>query len=320
MLERYKILVTGAAGFVGTNMVKELLKRGSKVRGVYHNHPLRITHPNLEPMQADLTKRGDCEKVMQGVDCVIMTAAFVGGAEVMLTNPMQMVTDTTVLNLHVLEAAYNAGVKKVLYISSGMVYPDVQEALTEERGLEGEPYEKYYTGGWSRRFAEVVCKMYVEHMCNKIDISVVRVNNIYGPYDSFSEKKSHVIAALIRKVVSRMEPLEVWGDGKDYKDFLYIDDLVAGCLLALEKADGYQVYNLASGENITVNEALNLILQIDGYQEAKIVYNEDKPQMIPYRVISIEKAKRCLGYVPKISLEEGLRRTIAWYRENELQL
>ncbi len=310
-----KILVTGGGGFIGTNTVKRLLAEGADVKATCHKRGPRFPIDGVEYLHSDLTEKEDCLRVTKGMDAVVLTAAFVAGAQGMLKSPMQLVTDTVILNLRVLEAASDNGVKKCIYISSGMVYPFSKEPLTEEEGYLGDPYDKYFTGGWSRRFIEVVCRMYAEKL-KAMDITVLRIDNLYGPYDNFEHSKSHVMPSLIRKTVERMDPFEVWGDGKDFKDFIFIEDLIDGVVLALEKADGYHVYNLATGRNVTINDALNMILKCGNYEDAKIVYNTDKPMMIPYKVLSIDKARKELGFEAKTSLEEGIRKTMGWYREH----
>lgn len=314
-LENKKILVTGGSGFVGTNVIKALIKQDAEVYATIHNKQPRSSFPEVTYIQADLTNKEDAIRVTKGMDCVVLTAAYVTGAEGMLANPMCLVTDTVILNLVVLEAAFLNGIKKVVYISSGMVYPFSKEPLKEEDGFIGDPYEKYFTGGWTRRFIEVVCRMYSERI-KAMDITALRIDNLYGPFDNFERNHSHVMASLIRKAVERMDPFEVWGDGRDFKDFSYIEDLAEGVVLALKKSDGYQVYNLASGINYTVNDVLKTILHCADYEDAKIVYNNDKPSMIPYKVMCVDKAKQELGYKPNTSLEEGIKRTIEWYRNN----
>lgn len=315
MRDTEKILVTGGGGFVGTNVIRRLKQTNACVTATYHSGPPRYPVDGVEYVQADLTRKEDCLRVTNGVNAVVLTAAFVAGAQGMLASPMGLVTDTVIMNLRMLEAAMQNGVKKVVYISSGMVYPFSKEPLTEDMGYLDDPFEKYFTGGWSRRFVEVVCRMYAEKL-KAMDITVLRIDNLYGPCDKFERKKSHVMASLIRKAVERMDPFEVWGDGKDYKDFTYIEDLAEGIVLALEKASGYNVYNLASGRNVTVNEALRLILKYADYEDARIVYNADMPTMIPYKVLNVEKAKRELGFEARTSLEDGIRKTVAWYREH----
>lgn len=160
---------------------------------------------------------------------------------------MKSLTDSNVIDLYMLEAAYKNKVKKVLYMSSSMVYPESKERLTEEQGLDGEPFEKYYYGGWSKR---------------------------------------------------------------------YIKDLVQGALLALEKTATFDIYNIASGINYTINEVIKLMCKLDGFDNVQFVYNNSKPTMIPSKMVSIEKARCKLGYQPQYTLEEGIRETIQWYREN----
>jgi GDP-L-fucose synthase len=119
---------------------------------------------------------------------------------------------------------------------------------------------------------------------------------------------------LIRKVVERHDPLEVWGDGNDLKEFIYVQDFVDGVLSAMEKIDGFDPINIAAGKPCTVREVLNVLLKVDDYRNAKLVFDTSKPTMIPKRVIDISKAKSRLGFEAKVSMEEGLRRTVEWYR------
>lgn len=314
-LQGMKVLVTGGGGFVGTNVVERLVKEGAKVTATYHKHEPKCKFEGVEYVSTDLTCREDCLEVTKAQEAVVLTAAFVAGAEGMLAGPMHLVTDTVILNLRTLEAAFENGVKKCIYISSGMVYPFLKEPLKEEMGFIDDPFEKYFTGGWSRRFIEVVCRMYAEKL-KVMDITVLRIDNLYGPHDNFERNKSHVMPALIRKAVERMTPFEVWGDGQDYKDFIYIEDLVDGMVRALVRAKGFHVYNLASGRNVTINEALKIILKCCDYEDAEIVYNADKPTMIPYKVLCIDKAKKELGFCPNTTLEEGIQKTIEWYKMN----
>lgn len=310
-----KVLVTGGGGFIGTNVIRKLTQENADVSATYHSREPRFPVDGVRYMQADLTDREDCQRLTRGVDSIIMTAAFVAGAQGMLASPMGLVTDTVIMNLRTLEAAAQNGVSRVIYISSGMVYPFSREPLTEEMGFIGDPFDKYFTGGWSRRFTEVVCRMYAEKM-KMMDITVLRIDNLYGPCDKFEKSKSHVMASLIRKAVERMDPLEVWGDGKDYKDFTYVEDLAEGVILALKNCKGYHVYNLASGRNITINDALGVILRYADYTDARIVYNANMPTMIPYKVLSVEKARQELGFEARTSLEDGIRKTVEWYREH----
>lgn len=310
-----KVLVTGGGGFVGTNVIKRLVAEGFSVTGTYHTAPPRFPVEGADYVYADLTQKEDCHRATKGMDAVVLTAAFVPGAQGIVARPMDLATDTAIMNLRTLEAAHENGVKKCVYISSGIVYPFSKDPLTEDMGYIGDPYDKYFTAGWTRRFVEVVCRMYAEKL-KVMDITALRFDNPYGPCDKFERKHSHVMAALIRKAVERMDPFEVWGDGKDYKDFIYVEDLADCIALALKKASGYNVYNLSSEHNVTINDALRIILKYADYENANIVYKADMPTMIPYKVLCVDKAKRELGFKAKTTLEEGIKKTIAWYREH----
>jgi GDP-L-fucose synthase len=169
-----------------------------------------------------------------------------------------------------------------------------------------------------KRFSEVIMEIYSKKIkLNKMVTIVVRPGNLYGPYDKFDPEKSKVIPSLIRKVVERQNPLPVWGDGNDLKDFLYIDDFIDALEEIINKVDEYTVLNIASGNGVTIKQILNIILKIEKAENLKINYDTSMPTMIPKRLIDITKAKNYLNFNPKISLEEGLSRTISWYKSND---
>ena len=310
-----KVLVAGGAGFIGTNLILKLLEHGAKVNATIHKKPPQIKNKKVKFIKADLTKASDCKKVVKGMDYVFMCAANTSGAAVMATTPLVHVTPNIMMNSLILEAAYEAQVEKFLFISSNTVYP-VSDNPVKETDMEyGNLYEKYYFVAWMKQFSEVLCEMYTR-INNPMQTVIVRPANIYGHYCEFDWKTSHVIPALIRKVVERHKPLEVWGDGKDIKDFIYIDDFIQGLLLAMEKINEFDPINIASGKECTIREILQDLLEIDDYKDAKVVYNTSKPSMIPIRLIDNRKAKKKLGFEAKTGLKEGLKRTVEWYRKS----
>jgi GDP-L-fucose synthase len=166
-----------------------------------------------------------------------------------------------------------------------------------------------------KRFTEVLCQMYCEKIKKPMAAIVVRPANIYGPFDDFEWATSHVLPALIRKAVERHDPLEVWGDGKDIKDFIYIDDFIDGILLAMEKLQGFKPLNIATGNPVDIKSALKIILCACDYKDAKIVFNNSKPTMIPKRLIDVSLAQKTIGFHAKVSFEEGLTKTVKWYMQ-----
>ena len=307
-----KVLVAGGAGFMGTNLIKRLLSLGAKVRAADIKE-LQIQDDRIEYLKCDFTCKEDCQKAVKDIDFVFMVAANTSGANVMEKTPLVHVTPNIIMNSLMLESAYETGVKKFLFASSNTVYPVSDDAVKEEDMKYGDLFPKYYFVAWMKQFSEVLCEMYTK-VKNPMKTVVVRPANSYGPYDDFEWETSHVIPALIRKAVERHDPIEVWGDGKDLKDFIYIDDLVEGMILAMEKVESFCPLNIASGIPCTIRDVLEAILEADNYQEAKLVFNDQKPTMIPKRLISTSKAEEVLRFKAKTSLAEGIKETVDWYR------
>lgn len=314
--KKKKFLVTGGAGFVGTNLILKLLEKGAIVRATIHKKLPQIENSNIEFIKANLTKQSDCKKVVQGVDYVFMCAANTSGAAVIEKAPLAHVTPNVIMNALMLEASHKTSVKKFLFISSNTVYPLTNYAV-KERDVNYTLYDKYFPVGWMKLFSEKMCEMYATKIKNPMTTIVVRPGNIYGPYDDFNWESSHVIPALIRKVVERHNPVEVWGTGNDIKDFIYVEDLVEGLLLAMEKINQFDQINLGGGKPITIRQVLKAILEADDFRNAKVVFSSSKPTMIPIRLINISKAKKILGFVPKTSLDEGISKTVRWHRQTK---
>jgi GDP-L-fucose synthase len=317
MFKDAKVLVTGGAGFVGTNLILRLLDMGAKVTATIHKKDPQIQDSRVNFIRAELLNPADCEKVCAGQDYVFMCAANTSGAGVMATTPLVHLTPNVVKNVQMLDAAYKAGVKKFCFLSSNTVYPLTDYPVKEEDCID-QFYEKYHIVAWMKRFTEIVCEMYDKKIGKPMKCCVVRPGNIYGEYDDFEWATSHVIPALVRKVAERQSPLEVWGDGKDLKDFVYISDFIDGMLAAFEKIDGYDPINIAGGNSVTVRDVLGHLQKAAGYEDATIKYLSDKPTMIPKRLISIDRAKKVLGWEPKVPIAEGLKRTLDWYKANPL--
>jgi GDP-L-fucose synthase len=313
-----KVLVTGGAGFIGSHVVRRLLDLGAQVTATVHEKQGGIEHARLRYVTADLRRAEDCRRAAGGVDYVFMCAANTSGAAVMEKTPLVHLTPNVVMNLQMLEAAYEAGVKKFLFISSNTVYPVTDHPVKEDE-VTGEFFHKYHTVAWMKRFTEIVCEIYAKRIPRPMPTVVVRPANVYGENDDFEWETSHVIPALIRRVVERHDPFVVWGDGKDLKEFIYVGDLVEGMIAAMEKLDAFEPINIAVGKPCTVRQVLDVLLRIDGFGNANVSYDASKPTMIPKRLIDVELARKRLGFEAKTSMEEGLRRTVAWYRAARAQ-
>jgi len=314
-LKGSNVLVAGGTGFIGTNLVLRLLAEGANVRSTCHLKAPTITKPEVEYVQGDLTEMSDCKAAVGGMDYVFMCAANTLGAAVMTATPLAHVTPNIVMNAQLLGASYDAGIKKFVFISSSAVYPPTGERPTrEDEMLEGEPYETYFSVGWMKRYTEILCQMYAERIVRPLPTVVIRPSNVYGTYDDFDFATSHMQSALMRRVVERHSPLEVWGTGEDVRDLIYIDDFVDGMLLAFEKSSTYMAVNIATGTGHSVKEILKAILDADGYADADVQFDPTKPTTIPIRLVDTSRAESVLGFKAKTRLSQGLSETLKWYR------
>tara|TARA_R110000782_G_scaffold132619_1_gene224711 strand:- start:1205 stop:2146 length:942 start_codon:yes stop_codon:yes gene_type:complete len=309
-----KILVTGVSGLIGSNLVEALQKEGHDVRATYRTK-LKNKYSGVELIKGDLLDFNFCRDITKDVDIVFHCAANTSGAHVMSSTPLVHVTPNVVMNSQLMEASYEAKVKKFIFMSSSVVYPYTAEKPNHEDEFTfGDIYEKYFAVGWMKRYTEKLCEMYSKVLSPSMQCIVLRPANIYGANDKF-DNRSHVLPATIMKVVNKQNPIEVWGDGKDIRDFIHIDDFVRACMVVMDKVDSYDIFNIGSGVGKSVNDILFTCMELEGY-DTDVTYNSDKPSMIPIRLLDVSKAKDKLGFETEISLREGLKKTIKWYKEN----
>lgn len=312
------VLVAGGTGFLGANFVRSLYVKGYEVRATWHEKWPRFKPHHIDWVRSNLIYREDCETAVDGMDYVFMCAAVTSGAHVMVNDPLAHVTPNIVMNTYMLDAAYRAGVKKFVFISSSAAYPDTGDRPTsEDEMFYGHPYYSYFAVGWMKRMAEILCATYALRVPEKtMKVLVIRPSNVYGPYDKFDPLESHMTAAMVRKVVERQDPIEIWGTGQDVRDLIYVEDFVNGVLKAFERDDRLAVYNIGSGEGYTVEEVLHTAAHADGYFSHAVVTNPTRPSTIPIRLIDVSKAREELGFEAETTLEEGLRKTVEWYRKS----
>ena len=311
-IEKKNILVTGAAGFIGSNLIKKLLDLGANVRGTTYNKAPPVNYKLVDYIKTDLRVSAECEKACKDMEYVFMCAANSSGASVIENDPLAHLTPNIVMNAQMLSAAYLSGVEKFIFISSNTVYPVSEESM-KESNADFTFFEKYYIVGWMKMFSEVMTNMYSEHIKRKMNTLIVRPGNIYGPYDKYNWEESKVVAALIRRFAEKQNPLEVWGDGKDIKDFIYIDDFIDGLLKATFTKGLTGPVNIASGKDVTINNVIECLMEITG-ENPEIKYKLGMPSMIPIRRIDTNYAFDILGWNAKTDLKEGLSKTLEWYK------
>jgi GDP-L-fucose synthase len=302
-----KTVVTGGAGFLGTHLVERLRAQG-----------IEPYVPHLEDW--DLTRERDVERLFAETspELLIHLAAEVGGIGANQANPGRYWYANLMMGAHILERSRLSGLHKLVLIGTICAYPKFTPVPFKEEDLwNGYPEETNAPYGIAKKTLLVGAQAYREQYA--LDAVYLLPVNLYGPRDNFDLQTSHVIPALIRKMVEAGQSGErqvvLWGDGSPTREFLYVDDCAEAILLAAERYDGPEPVNIGTGSEISIRELAELIAELTGY-EGELVWDTSKPNGQPRRRLDISRAERLFGFRAKTSLREGLERTVAWYQES----
>ena len=318
-----KVLVTGGAGFVGSYVVELLVEEGARVKvidnlenGVLTN--LAQVKDKIEFVNGDLRNFDVCQDASRGMDIVLNIAAKVGGIAFNQKHSGTMFRDNILINTNMLEAAKSNSVERFLVVSSACVYPRFCKIPTPEtEGFEGVPEPTNDGYGWAKRMAEFQASAYAREFGMKI--AIARPYNAYGPRDHFDPEKSHVIPALIKRVFDGENPMTVWGDGEQSRAFLYVTDLARGLLEVTEKYAETDPINLGTDEEIKIKDLVRLILDLS-CKDIEFFFDTSKPSGQPRRNCDNTRAKAKIGFEAKVTLKEGLKKTIEWYVSNRMKI
>ena len=309
-------VVTGAGGFIGHHLVKRLKAEGYRVRGV------DIKHPEFEATGADefelldLRRWDQCQRAVRGAGDIYNLAANMGGIGFIEHNKAVIMHDNVLINIHMLEAAREAGARRFLYTSSACIYPLYKQQvpdvtpLKEEDAYPADPEDGY---GWEKLFSERQCRHYSEDF--GLETRVARFHNIFGPLGTYDGGREKSPAAICRKVALAPDggEIEVWGDGTQTRSYCYIDDCVEGVrrLMASPHRDPL---NIGQERLISINELVAIVAGIAGKRITKR-HLPAAPQGVRGRTSDNTRLRAVLGWEPTITLEEGLRRTYGWIEE-----
>jgi nucleoside-diphosphate-sugar epimerase len=305
--------VCGATGFIGRNIAEALARRDD-----LEVHAVRFTRssydtPGLVWHQADLRRDEEVRRLVEGMDVIVQAAATTSGAADIVTRPYIHVTDNAVMNSLLLRAAFDFKVRNFIFFSCTVMYPSSEELLSEADWNAGIPIHPRYFGVGST-------KVYIEQMCeffSRLGVTrhtAIRHSNIYGPYDKFDLRRSHVFGATVTKVLTAKDSITVWGSGEEARDLLHVDDLVRLVELAMDRQEtAYELVNAGIGRAVAVKDLVRMIVDASG-RELRIEHDLTKPSIKTSLALDCGLAEALYGWRPEVGLEEGIRRTIDWWR------
>ena len=311
-----KALVTGAGGFIGHHLVTYLKVRGYWVRGVDIKAPEYETSAADEFELLDLRRWPNCLQAVRGVDQVYNLAANMGGIGFIETHKAEIVHDSTLISIHMLEAARLNETERYFYTSSACIYPGYKQNMTDVTPLKEEdayPADAEDGYGWEKLYTERACRHYYEDY--GLNTHCVRFHNIFGPKGSYDGGREKSPAAICRKIAlaAQDDEIEVWGDGEQTRSYCYIDDCVEG-IYRLMQSDYHDPLNLGQDRLISINELVDMVAHIAGKNIRKR-YDLSKPQGVRGRNSDNTRLRKVLGWEPQISLEAGMERTYRWIHD-----
>ena len=307
-----KVCVTGGAGFLGSYVLEKLKQRGAT----------QIFVPKVEDY--NLVQQADIIKMLEDAkpDIIIHLAASVGGIGANLEHPADFFYDNLMMGVQLMHESWKKGVEKFVAIGTICAYPKYTPIPFKEENLwNGYPEETNAPYGLAKKMLLVQSQAYrQQYGFNSIYLLPV---NLYGPRDNFRPASSHVIPALVRRYIEAKEAgkneVVNWGDGSPTREFLYAEDAAEGILLAAERYNGSEPVNLGSGNEISIKDLSEKISKLSGY-EGSLVWDTSKPNGQPRRMLDTPRAFDYFGFRAGMTFDEGLRRTIDWYRENRTRI
>ncbi|MBI3316615.1 MAG: NAD-dependent epimerase/dehydratase family protein [Candidatus Omnitrophica bacterium] len=311
-----KVLVTGGAGFIGSYLAEGLVNAGAEVtvadnlnRG--SRERLESVISKIQLREVDLFNSTHCDEVCKGQDIVLNLAAKVTGIEYNRFHMADMFEANMKLQINMLHAAADAGVKRFLQVSTACIYPhDAKVPTPESEGDRGSPEPTNEGYGFAKLMGEKLAKYYTRE--RKIEVLIGRPFNAYGPRDHFDEATSHVIPAIMKRVLEGEDPVVIWGSGNQSRVFVHAKDIARGMMLLTEKAPAATPINIGHDQEVAIKELFELICKVTG-KNPRPYYDTTKPDGYPRRAADVKLLRKYTGFVPSISLEDGLKEMFDYF-------
>ena len=302
-----KILVAGARGLVGSAIVRNLRSKG-------YTNIIEGTRDDIDFTNQDDTERYFCS---EEPEYVFLAAAKVGGIMANKTRPAEFIYDNLMIQSNIINAAYNYGIKKLVFLGSSCIYPKHPNIpITEDQLMTGalEPTNDAYE---IAKIAGIkMCQSYRQQY--GFDAISLQPTNLYGVNDNFNPESSHVIPGIMRRMheakLNGDSQFVCWGDGSPLREFLYIDDMAEACYICMNEYNDSEIINIGTGSDITIKELTEIIAKVIDYR-GEIVWDISKPNGTPRKVMNVDKLKS-LGWSPKVGIRQGIYQTYEWFKEN----
>lgn len=312
-MKKQKVLILGSSGFIGRNLAERFAKKDDlEVYGTYLTEKPQIKGITLK--KVDLTNASEVDQIIKGKDIVIQAAAVTSGSKDITTKPYLHVTDNAIMNSLIFKSCFTHNVKHVVFFSCTVMYPNQKNPVKEE-DLNYTITDNYFGVGWTKVYLEKMCEFYAK--IGKTKYTAIRHSNIYGPYDKYDLDKSHFFGATITKVLTNINNnITVWGDGSEKRDLLYVSDLVDFVEIVLKKQkEPFELVNVGFGKSFSVKDVIKKIITISG-KIIQMDFDTSKPTIKFNLTVNTDKASEKYHWKPKTSLEEGIKKTIEWYKQN----
>lgn len=321
METRKELLILGATGFIGRNLLEYYYKQDKyNITVTWHSKfPMWIAeYPNVKLVEANLLNQNDVNDVVEGKNIVLQFAATTSGAKDIVNKPYIHVTDNAVMNSLLLRACYEFDVEHFVFPSCTVMYQPSDKALKERDWNGGdEIFPTYFGVGNTKVYIEKMCEFYSR--LGKTKHTVIRHSNIYGPYDKYDYEHSHMFGANLRKVMDEEKEITIWGTGEESRDLLYVEDLVEFVDNAIEiQEEPYELFNVGLGKATKVINVVKELIKQSG-KDLKIVHDLSQPTIPTSLFLDCWYALFVLGWKPKTSLEEGIAKTMEWYKQSKFK-
>ena len=308
-----RVVICGATGFIGRNCAERFAADPAfEVVGIHHHRP-PFEHPGVRWVEADLTRTEDAMRAVEGADIVIQAAATTSGAGDIVARPHTHITDTALIHNQIFRAAHEGGVGHLVIFSCSIMYPSRPEPHDETSfDANGEIYPRYFAGAWNKLYFEKMGEFFAS--ISDMKVSAIRHTNVYGPHDKYDLAKSHVFGATITKVMQATDTITVWGSGEEARDLIHVDDLVDLIEAMIAKqTTPYDMVCAGAGHAIQIKDLVARIVAASG-KSLTIEHDLTKPTIPTTVALSPALAGERYGWAPKVGLDEGIRRTIEWWR------